>query len=242
MINSKHIKRSIRRFIRKFNKDKKFRTNTTIGLILIVIVFAFSFNILTHMPTELSSKGLKLLNEYEVPKSKIEANDNVTCMKPYDINDGKVTFGAGITYNSIEEGLKDINQEFKTKYTINNNCIDIKYLKKLEIIKLKTYEKYVLKVKDNNNLRLNQQQFDALVIMAFNSPNVLKDDDVLQVLVKKESKSKYINSMDNYYKTLSAYYDNPNTKEMDDGFGEGWLNRIKDSADVYYNHQYKFQS
>lgn len=228
-------------------KERKFR---------LIIVGLFTLSTLTtsyiyyqkytynkYYIKQLSSSGQDLLNEYEFPWYLAEEmEDENYCLRPYDVNDGVITFGPGITFPTEQEGLDIINSKYQTNYTIDNNCITTEILFKLQQEILQTYEEDVYNHLFKYHVRLKQNEFDALVILDYNSPDFIEQDEVIKVLKKDLTKEDYVMAIDNYYQQIDSYFDNPNTEQKDDGFGQGWYNRIVDSAEVFYDNEYEFQN
>ncbi len=238
------------RLLKKFKRLKRKTRKMILKLIMLFILIVISIlvyklisyvNYKANYEKELSIKGQELLNDYEFPWYMVNKNDN--CLSPYDVGDGVITFGPGITYNTQQEGIDDINKKYKTDYTISNNCIDIDILFKLQKDILYVYEDYVSLMSFKYKVKLTQNEFDGLLLLAYNSPNFLKDKEVINMLKNKNhTKNDYINAINNYYKQIRSYYDNPNTEENNDGFGQGWYNRIVDSAEVFFKEEYEYQN
>ncbi len=189
---------------------------------------------------KIDEQGLEIINAYEFPNYLIE-DDN--CMRPYDVGDGVITFGPGITYQTEEAGINDINERFDTNYTIKKNCIDVDILHDLQLDIMATYEDYVNHVAIWHFRHFTQDQFNGLVLLSYNSPGLFSDDQFIKTITNPDStQEQYIESADNYYKQLNSYYDNPNTDEPDDGFGLGWYNRIVDSSEVYFGLDYEYHN
>ncbi len=220
--NQKVIKR-IKKFINEYQK---------FCLVLVVLALVFGWLVFLNQPvTGLNSKGLRFLNKYEYPTYLIEAG---RCMRPYDVGDGVVTFGPGITYSTTELGVADINQKLGTNYSLDDNCIKTKDLIKMQKLVLQKYENVVLNIEQQYQVEFNQDQFNALVLLAYNSPNLFKDQTFIAVITNPTSSyEQYVLAADSYYQQLSGYYTD---------FGTGWYNRIKDSAEMYYFGDYKFQN
>lgn len=230
--------------MKKYNNIGKIILGITTPIIAIVLIVLFIFlNYAVVYKKELSDDGLTLLNEYEFPWYLTEEdNTGNTCLRPYDVGDGVITFGPGITYDTEQLGISAINNEYNTDYTLEDNCINVEYLFDFQKIILKEYEVNVSKFSFKYNLHLSQNEFDALVILDYNSPNFLKDQDVIDMLSNEPTKSQYIDAINNYYQKLESYYDNQNTTEKNDGYGVGWYNRIVDTAEVYFDDEYLFQN
>lgn len=188
----------------------------------------------------IDDSGLGILNDYEFPNYLIEDG---TCMRPYDVGDGVITFGPGITYPTEQAGIDDINAKFNEKYTLKNDCIKLDTLHTLQRDIISKYEYVVNNLASWHFKHFTQDQFNGLVLLAYNSPNLFKDKEFKKVILSDNpSQQDYITAADNYYKTLNSYYDNPNTDAPDDGFGNGWYNRIVDSSEVYFGIDYDYQN
>ncbi len=212
-------------------------------LIAIAIALMFKVGWTIHVKKytmNIDENGLKILNDYEFPNYLIE-NDN--CMRPYDVGDGVITFGPGITYPTEEEGIRDINNRFDKKYTVDNNCINLEILYNLQMEIIGEYENVVNKIAINNFRQFTQDQFNGLVLLAYNSPNLFKYKPFKKaILSNNTTQDEYIEHANDYYKQLTSYYDNPNTDTKNDGYGRGWYNRIVDSSEVYFGIDYEYQN
>ncbi len=238
------------KLLKKFKQLKRKTRKRILKIIIVIflIIIAFlTYKIVSYIDykinyeKELSAKGQELLDDYEFPWYMVEQPDN--CLRPYDVGDGVITFGPGITYNTEEEGIEDINKKYKKDYTVSNNCIDVDILFKLQKDLMYVYEDYVSEKTFEHKVKVNQNEFDALLILAYNSPDFLKDEEVIKMLKNDEhTKKEYIKAINNYYKQIKSYYDNPNTQEPNDGFGQGWYNRIVDSAEVFFDEEYEYQN
>ncbi len=218
---------------KNLNKIKKQVNNNIafIAAITIVIIFALVISEQNSPTKSISNRGLKLLNKYEYP-TYLEETGN--CMRPYNVGDGVVTFGAGITYPDELAGINDINQLLDKTYSLADNCIKTRDLNKLFEIKIEYYENKVVNFQLENDMVFSQKQYDGLLLLVYNSPNILKDSNFARVLLDKQASSDmYINAANEYYKQFSAY---------SESFGNGWYNRIVDSSQVYYQREYKFQN
>lgn len=215
-----------------FNLKNIVRTNYKFVVVIIIIVLVFNKLVDQNKPTtEVDNQGLELLNMYEYPRYLVTADE---CMEPYDVGDGVVTFGPGITYKSLQAGLNDINQNLNTSYTKDERCISEKDLFEIQAIKLSDYEQIIIDIENNYQLRFNQDQFNGLFLLAYNSPNLFDDSRFINVITDPESTAEqYILAADLYYQTLDGY---------DTTYGDGWYNRIVDSAQVYYSGEYIYQN
>lgn len=221
---------------RKKKSNKSFKTILVenkafiLALVFITVVFVWLVN-LNRPITEIDSKGLRFLNKYEFPSYLIESGD---CMRPYDVGDGVITFGPGITYSTTEEGIDAINQELKTEYSTVNNCIKVSDLQEMQKKILSKYENVVINIEKNYNVVFTQKQFNALVLLAYNSPNLFRNEQFVSVITDPNSNyNDYVLAANAYYQTLNGY---------DTKYGEGWNNRIKDSAEMYYYGDYRYQN
>lgn len=221
---------------RKKKSNKSFKTILVenkafiLALVFITVVFVWLVN-LNRPITEIDSKGLRFLNKYEFPSYLIESGD---CMRPYDVGDGVITFGPGITYPSINRGIDSINEELGTGYTEVDNCIKVSDLQQMQKKVLGKYEAIVVNIEKSYNIVFTQSQFNALVLLAYNSPNLFNNNQFIAVITNSNGDyDQYVSSADNYYRSLSGY---------DTKYGEGWYNRIKDSAEMFYYGDYRYQN
>lgn len=224
-------------------KQSKIRIGLIIAIILVLIFALATIFWRKHVENysmTIDEAGLTILNDYEFPLYLIEEDK---CMRPYDVGDGVITFGPGITYSDEQSGLDDINSRFDTEYTADDDCIDVDILHQLQRAVISDYEAIVNHVAIWHFKHFTQDQFNGLVLLAYNSPNLFNDEEFIKVILSDTAtQEEYIEAANNYYKTLNSYYDNPNTEEADDGFGNGWYNRIVDSSEVYFGIDYDYQN
>lgn len=233
----------------KSTNSNEIKGNKLVRIVLLVIIAILAailvFNIYWTKHVEnysmtIDEAGLEILNDYEFPLYLIE-DDN--CMRPYDVGDGVITFGPGITYATEAAGIEDINSRFGMSYTEEEDCIDVDLLHQLQRDVISDYEDVVNKIAIWHYKHFTQDQFNGLVLLAYNSPNLFKDEDFKKfILSDEQSQEEYIELANNYYKTLNNYYDNTSTETEDDGFGKGWYNRIVDSSEVYFGIDYDYQN
>lgn len=151
--------------------------------------------------SHISDAAIELLLKYETPYSKylIKDNDgNILGIKPYNVGDGGITVGFGhfISYNTM---AKDLNAY---KLTQRNLSID----EAISLLKsdLEYFETQVLNLINENEIYLTQNEFDALVLQAYNYGNIkyltdlLKSgsrdrDEWIQVITKRMEKNKGTN-------------------------------------------------
>lgn len=212
----------------RFNVSKALKSNKLFITIMLLILLLFTYLVYSNVPvTSMNRRGIKFLNNYEYP-SQYVTSDN--CMEPYDVGDGVITFGPGITYQDAEQGYADINQKLGTDYSQVNSCINTDDLFALQRMILVDYEQIVNTFATRYNVEFDQHQFNALVLLAYNSPRIFEYDQFINVLINEDSTiDEYIDAAHSYYQKLRNY----------DKFGEGWYNRVEDSAEMYYNHDYR---
>lgn len=208
------------------------KENKAFTIVIMILIISFMWLVTLNKPvTETDKKGINFLNEYEFPKYLVKTGN---CMYPYDVGDGVITFGPGITYKTIDLGIEAINSELNTDYSRDNSCIKVSDLMQMQKNVLVKYEHIVIKVENDYGVSFTQDQFNALVLLSYNSPNLFKDTQFLHVIIDPESTYKqYVQTADNYYRQLRGY---------DTDFGVGWYNRIKDSAEMFYFGDYKYQN
>lgn len=228
-------------------KERNWQLIIRSGLIAIIcvliVVIGFSLYWTKHIENYsmlIDERGLEILNDYEFPTYLIEDG---YCMRPYDVGDGVITFGPGITYPTEQAGIDDINYRFGSTYTLEDNCIDVDLLHNLQRDIISNYEAIVNHVAIWHYKHFTQDQFNGLVLLAYNSPNLFKNEYFLDVILNDNpTQEEYVETANNYYKTLGSYYDNPNTETEDDGYGKGWYNRILDSSEVFFGIDYDYQN
>lgn len=227
-----------------FKKIKNISLKFKILIVLFVLaLFCYTIFFMKYKENydlTLSDKGLSLLNSYEFPYYMVDEEND--CLSPYDVGDGVITFGPGITYPTEQEGLDAINSEFDSNYTESDNCISTKILFDMQQKIISPYEHKVIDFLWSHKYIPTQNQFDALLLMSYNSPSLFDDEKFNELFKTDLSKTDYINTINSYYQTLNSYYDNEDTPAPNDGFGEGWLNRIQDSADAFFDSDYDYQN
>lgn len=225
------------------NWNKVIRRGLITIICILVVFITFSIVWTKHVEKysmTIDENGLAILNDYEFPSYLIEDG---YCMRPYDVGDGVITFGPGITYPTEQDGLDDINLRFNTNYTLKDDCIDVDTLHTLQRDIISNYEAVVNKIAIWHFKHFTQDQFNGLVLLAYNSPNLFANDEFKTfILSDNQTQEGYIEAANNYYKQLNSYYDNPNTEAEEDGFGKGWYNRIVDSSEVYFGIDYDYQN
>lgn len=218
---------------------KKVGIILSVLIIIVMLIIFWQLHVIKYS-MKIDTKGLGIINDYEFPIYLVE---NDTCMRPYDVGDGVMTFGPGLTYDTEEEGIEDLNDSLGTKYTTNNDCIDINDLNSLQLLRMGYYEDVVNDVAIWNFKKFTQDEFNALVLLSYNLPALFKDENFVGTLLDPTTTfDEYVKAADNFYKTRYNYYDNPNTDEANDGFGLGWYNRIVDSAEIYFNSEYEYHN
>lgn len=210
------------------------------GLVIVLVTSILWSKHVENYSMTIDEAGLEILNAYEFPLYLVE-EDN--CMRPYDVGDGVITFGPGITYPTEQEGINDINTRFGTTYTVEDDCIDVDILHTLQRDIISRYEEVVNHVAIWHFKHFTQDQFNGLVLLSYNSPNLFKNEGFKKgILNENLTQDEYITLANDYYKQLSNYYDNQSTDEPDDGFGRGWYNRIVDSSEVFFGIDYLYQN
>lgn len=202
-------------------------------IILVVIIVSISQAWHVHKikySKTISSDGLTLLNDYEFPWYLVEDD---SCISPYDVGDGVITFGPGITFLTEQDGIDTINELYNSSYTLDDDCIALDTLFDYQTQILVNYEQVINQIAIRNFRQFTQDQFNGLVILSYNSPNLFKNEQFLEVILDENSTyDQYVEAANNYYKQLDNY----------DTYGAGWYNRIVDSAEVYYNSEYEYQN
>ncbi len=225
--NSKSKYSTLLKKIGKLTKQNLLFVVTLTGLLL-----TFWLLVAANMPVhQIDHKGLKLLNKYEFPQYLVESGN---CMQPYDVGDGVITFGPGITYQDSQSGFDDINQIVNGNYSFDNSCVKVRDLKRVQKQKMAYYEQVVDNLQIACDLKLSQDQFNGLVLLSYNSPSIFNQSAFADALCSSNiSYDTYVQTANSYYMSLSGY---------DTSFGSGWYNRIVDSAEVYFFGDYKYQN
>ncbi|WOO87715.1 hypothetical protein RZE82_01920 [Mollicutes bacterium LVI A0039] len=208
------------------------KTNAFFVFVLLGLAAVFTSLVQLNTPiTNIDQQGLNFLNMYEYPEHNLTVDG---CMEPYDVGDGVITFGPGITYATEQQGFDDLNNNFGTAYSKTNRCIEVNNLFELQKIRIEAYENIVRNIAIQRNIKFNQDQFNALVLLAYNSPNLFTDAEFITVITDDQSSfTDYVEAADGYYRELADY----ETK-----FGIGWYNRIVDSAQMYFYGDYVYQN
>ncbi len=221
----------------KYNKNikriqKVVKQNPLFIVTLSGLVLVFWLLVASNMPVhQIDHKGLRLLNKYELPIYLVESGN---CMQPYDVGDGVITFGPGITYQDSQSGFDDINQIVGSNYSFDNSCVKIRDLKRVQKQKMTYYEQVVDNLQVSCNLKFSQDEFNGLVLLSYNSPSIFNQSVFANALCSSSiSYDTYVETANSYYMSLSGY---------DTSFGSGWYNRIVDSAEVYFFGDYKYQN
>ena len=93
------------------------------------------------------------------------------------------------------------------------------------------YAKKVENVIERHKMSLSQNEYDALFFMVYNRPVLADAGHALDKFYSgnERSKSKFIKMLTEEYQTLSLW----------SSHGEGWINRIKNCAEVYFDNNYE---
>lgn len=229
--------------MKNINWNKVIKNTIICLLAALVIVLITSILWSKHVENysmTIDEDGLEILNAYEFPLYLVEDDK---CMRPYDVGDGVITFGPGITYQTEQAGIDDINSRFNENYTLEDDCIEVDILHTLQRDIISKYEDVVNHVAIWHFKHFTQDQFNGLVLLSYNSPNLFKNEEFKKGILNDDlTQAEYISLADSYYQQLTNYYDNVNTEEPDDGFGRGWYNRIVDSSEVYFGIDYIYQN
>lgn len=124
-----------------------------------------------------SDDAIALLKKYETPYSRSlikDANGNIIGIKPYNVGDGGITVGFG-HFISSSDILKNSRW-----YDYANRNISIDEANALLKEDLSKFENHVRSIMDKNDVYLTQNEFDALVIQAYNYGNVNYLTDILK--------------------------------------------------------------
>lgn len=219
---------------KKIKVNKKVVLGTAIAIILCSTIYIIFFSYRNPNGVEsLSSDGLGLLKDYEGYDliSTYTDTDGDACQFPYDLDDGSITFGLGVTFPSEQEGMDYINKEFDAGYKVGD-CIKVDDLNQLLYDAIAKREKQILKFDSKHRLEMTQQQFDAIFIMFYLNEDTVLNKNFVKLLKNDELTYKeFTNYFIGEYKQFDQWND----------FGEGWTKRINDAADVYFKGEYDRQ-
>lgn len=183
------------------------------------------------IPTKLSSDGYDYLTRLEINSSLIHYDEegNIVEIKNHDVGDGGVTIGMGIfvSYSDEKELMRLKSKGINVNVGEWNTYDDVYELYCERSIK---YEENVNNIVNRNDLLLTQNQYDAIYVMVYNRPALSVEGAAYDKYFSSNNPTceKYIDSLVDEYKTLKTW----------DSYGEGWTNRIKNSADVYFDSDY----
>ena len=179
--------------------------------------------------TKMSIEGKKLLMEIELDtRHLVYTNKVLTGIKIVDIGDGGLTVGFGIYFPYSTPSKKN---EFEKKYGISivkNNVVSIDLASRMFEDVIGSYEKTVVNFAKDNNITLNQHQFDALVMQAFNGWAYGEYGN--PYIRQNQSAEQIINEVMKVYKARNSNYTN---------YEKGWRNRVTDQVNVYLYGIYK---
>ncbi len=211
--------------------------------------YDFDSNFLTH--------GMQVLKDMELDlasnKSYIvkDANGNIS-VYPYYVGDGMITFGFGVAMNAdsldpkLEHRYCQMYQYYRIVYAPGvpfdgkgDSPIKLSDIPPIPLEELDQMFEYVIRegyqsninefVKENN-LNVNQNEYDALVAMKYNMgyiPSGIRDAIV-------DSKKKNMSDTDARNAIYQATYNYYSTRKNANKYLKGWMNRTDELLDLYF--------
>lgn len=180
---------------------------------------------------EVSNHGLELLNDYEginIIDWEIDSEGDY-CAKAYDVGDGVITFGFGQTFDDEKTGIDYLNNVVEGDYQVGD-CLKQDDLYQLETDDLKERNKKINHLDRKYKMNLNQQQFDAIMLMFYLNEATIYNKEFWQLLQNPEiDETMYENYFLTQYQEFNDF----------DIYGEGWTLRIVDSAQLYFYDDYQ---
>lgn len=198
-------------------------------LILISIYLTFKYEN-EYGITGMSDEGLILLDDYEgynMLVSDIDS-DGDACHAAYDLGDSVITFGLGVTFETEQLGIEHLNETYNTSYKVGD-CIKVSDLLNLQREAIYDREQQVLDLDRIHRANLNQQQYDAVMMMFYLNEDTIRDQKFWKIIKDKKSN---IDDYSEYFITEYSQF-----KQWED-YQYGWSNRILDSSEVFYNKDY----
>lgn len=183
----------------------------------------------------LSEKGYYLLVDLEVGRYnsklvRLDENGNITHIKTHDVGDGGTTVGVGIYVKSTDTERIKMLSDLGIIWNDTSQWVEIEKINIAFNQISSSYNNYVLGFQESSNIKLTQQQFDALFIAAYNKPALLKNNTLIELASSMNTNEQAWNDAFLLeYKQLNTW----------DKFGKGWTNRIKDTVELYLYGDYK---
>lgn len=203
-------------------------------IIAVIYITSLLFNLSTYTNkynvSHVSNELLLLIADYEgVNVLNFETDQDLEqCLRSYDVGDGVVTFGLGKTFNTEIDGINHINELNNTTYN-ENDCIKLEHLMKIHEEDISIREKKILSLDKKYKTNINQQQFDAIMLMFYLNEDSINSLKFWNLLSNEDlTKISYIDYFINIYSQFNQY----------ETYKAGWNARIEDSADIFFDSQY----
>ncbi len=210
-------------------KYKKQIKNAGYSLFTLILLTWFVFFGYQNGVQGISGSGKDLLNDYEgIYSMDWKFNIGGSCLKAYDVGDGVITVGFGNTYPSEEIAIDDINNKTKGHYKVGD-CIKRKDLEKIQDIDLRKRSKEINSLDQSYDTNLTANQFDAVLLLYYLNEATIKDKSFWTMISNENvDKQEYI---DYFVGKFSNF-------ELWSIYKKGWVLRIKDSAELFFDGDY----
>ena len=182
----------------------------------------------------LSEAGMELLIDYEVGNDpaivKKDANGKILEIRNRDGRDGGITIGFGIFVEKTDtERIKQL-AEIGIIWNDTTQWIDYETAVKAHKIISDKYSERINNLIERVGVELTQQQYDALYLLVYNYWALLNQGGVVETLILSGA------DRATWEEEIIAAYQR--TKYWDD-FKDGWINRTKDTLELYFDGDYK---
>lgn len=205
----------------------------TVSLILLfsyTIWFDFYRYTNSYHITGISDSGLTLLNDYEgynIIDWQTDSKGNI-CSYPYDVGDGVVTFGLGQTYPNEKTGYAAINEQTGSDYQVGD-CVTLEDSNHDQANDLEQRAITILQYDKLYKANINQNQFDAIMLMFYLNEDTIKDPEFWQMITDPTTTEA---DYTQYFLDIYAQFD------QWDVYQAGWTKRIIDSGQLFYQADY----
>lgn len=192
----------------------------------------------TTKGTSLSAAGYQLLVELELGTNlsqydyiKLDSKGNISQIRNHDVGDGGTTVGVGIFVNSSNKDRIKMLEGLGINWKDTTQWVSIDKIEKAFENVAQSYADVVNQTLSELNITVSQEQYDALFLMAYNRPALLKSGGAVYKMLSTNNTNKndWRNAMISEYKKLSTW----------SKYGNGWTNRIDDELELYFSKDYK---
>lgn len=184
-----------------------------------------------------SSNGIALLTIWEIgpssPYCQYDSSGNITAIRNAQLDDGGYTVGVG---NFIAYGDQDTIDYYINTYGVDptdtTQYVPIDVVYQIFYDRLTEYTGYVDTMVNNLGLNLSQQQYDAIMLLAYNKPVLVFEGGAIYNLLSEGNNNRddWRTAILNYYQSLSDW----------DKFHESWTNRTEDFLECYFDGEYVY--